>query len=71
MDIYEEKCYHQLEKKESYDDYGNYSIQIDITQIPLEVLNSLSYQEPYGRNSMVSMLSNSINDNIKFDTPLV
>ena len=68
MDTYQEKCYHQLEKKESYDDYGNYSIQIDITQIPLEKLNSLSYQEPYGRNSMISMLSNSINDNVKFDT---
>ena len=66
MDIYQEKCYHQLEKKESYDNYGNYSIQIDITQIPLETLNSLSYQEPYGRNSMVSMLSNSITDNINF-----
>tara|TARA_B100000035_G_scaffold190733_1_gene162870 strand:- start:305 stop:520 length:216 start_codon:yes stop_codon:yes gene_type:complete len=71
MDIYQDNCYKQLNKKESYDNYGNYSIQIDITQIPLEVLNSLSYQEPYGRNSMVSMLSNSINDNIKFDTPLV
>jgi hypothetical protein len=65
MDIYQDNCYNQLEKKESYDNYGNYSIQIDITQIPLETLNSLSYQEPYGRNSMVSMLSNSINDNIK------
>ena len=67
MDIYEEKCYHQLEKKESYDDYGKYSIHIDITQISLETLNSLSYQEPYGRNSMISMLSNSISDNVKFD----
>ena len=65
MDIYQDNCYNQLKKKESYDNYGNYSIQIDITQIPLETLNSLSYQEPYGRNSMVSMLSNSINDNIK------
>ena len=64
MNTYQENCYNQLEKKETYDDYGNYSIQIDITQIPLEILNSLSYQEPYGRNSMVSMLSNSINDNI-------
>ena len=65
MDIHQNDCYKKLDKKESYDNYGNYSIQIDITQIPLEVLNSLSYQEPYGRNSMVSMLSNSINDNIK------
>jgi hypothetical protein len=67
MDTYLENCYNKLEKKESYDDYGNYHIIIDITQIPLETLNSLSYQEPYGRNSMVSMLSNSINDNVKFD----
>ena len=67
MDIYQENYYNQLQKKESYDNYGNYSIQIDITQISLETLNSFSYQEPYGRNSMVSMLSNSINDNIKFD----
>jgi len=66
MDIHGDNCYHQLEKKESYDDYGNYSIQIDITQISLETLNSLSYQEPYGRNSMITMLSNSINDNINF-----
>ena len=64
MDIYQDDCYNKLEKKESYDDYGNYSVIIDITQIPLETLNSLSYQEPYGRNSMVSMLSNSINDNV-------
>jgi len=67
MDTNMEKCYHQLEKKESYDDYGKYSIQIDITQISLDKLNSLSYQEPYGRNSMVMMLSNSINDNIKLN----
>ena len=64
MDSYDEKCYNKIKKKESYDDYGNYHIIIDITQIPLEKLNSLSYQEPYGRNSMVSMLSNSIYDNI-------
>ena len=66
MDIYEEKCYKNCVKKESYDDYGNYHIIIDITQIPFEKLNSLSYQEPYGRNSMISMLSNSINDNINY-----
>ena len=68
MDTYGDECYKKLEKKESYDDYGKYSIHIDITQISLETLNSLSYQEPYGRNSMISMLSNSINDNVKFDT---
>ena len=38
---------------------------IDITQYSLEELNSVSYQEPYGRQSMYSILSNNINDNLE------
>jgi hypothetical protein len=64
MDIYEDNSYQKYIKSESYDDYGNYKIIIDITQIPLEKLNSLSYQEPYGRHSLFFMLSNNINENI-------
>ena len=57
-------CFQNSIKEEFYDDYGNYKIIIDITKISLDKLNSLSYQEPYGRNSLFFMLSNNISENI-------
>ena len=57
-------CFQNSIKEEFYDDNGNYKITIDITQFSLDQLNSIEYQEPYGRNSLFFMLSNDINENI-------
>ena len=49
------------EEDEIYDLHALYS---------LEELNSVSYQEPYGRQSMYSILSNNIKDNLEQESIL-
>ena len=57
----EQKCHKKI------DNSNNFQMIIDITQYSLKEINSVSYQEPYGRQSMYSILSNAIEDNLEED----
>ena len=72
MSYYQEKCHDEL--LNSVDKYSfthginfthDINFTVDITKYPLDKILSLSYQEPYGRNCMYAILSNSIADNLK------
>ena len=65
MNDYKQNCH-----KKIVNAYNNFQMMIDITQYSLEELNSVSYQEPYGRQSMYSILSNNINDNLEQESIL-
>ena len=69
MSYYQEKCHNELLNNVNPIDKYSYThdinFTVDITKYPLEKILSLSYQEPYGRNCMYSILSNSIIDNLK------
>ena len=65
MSYYQEKCHDELlNSVDKYSFIHDIYFNIDITKYPLEKILSLSYQEPYGRNCMYSILSNSIVDNL-------
>ena len=65
MNDYKQNCH-----KKIVNPYNNFQMIIDITQYSLEELNSVSYQEPYKRQSMYSILSNNIKDNLEQESIL-